>query len=98
VSLAGTPDETARLHAVDDLDRAVMPQLEALAEPPVGRRRARRHAAHGEQELVLLRLEAGGAGRLLAEAEEAAELVAELRQCAVLRRGDGVPRQRYSLL
>jgi len=79
------PHEPARLHPIDELDRAVMPELQPLGEPADGGGDAGRHAAQRKQELVLLRLEARLPGRLLAEAEEAPELVPELRQGAVIR-------------
>jgi len=78
------PHDTARLHPVDELDRAVMAQLQALGDRPDRRLGPVGHPPHREEGLVLPWLEAGAAGGLLAEVEEAAKLVAELRQTPVL--------------
>src|SRR5262249_3345847 len=81
-------DQPALLAAVDQLDGAVVPQLEPLGERPDGRRNPRRNAADGKEELVLARLDADLGRSVLAEAEEAAELVAEFGEGAVLGERD----------
>ena len=77
---AAPPHEPPLRQAVDQLDGAVVVHLEPLGQLADRRVPAPREALHGEQELVVLGLEAGGTGRLLAESEEPADLVAELGQ------------------
>src|SRR6185295_18408635 len=71
------PNEAATLHPVDELDDAVMGDLQPLRDVADGRI-AGGQALHGEEQLVLLRLEAGLACRLLAEMKEPPELVSEV--------------------
>ena len=72
-------DEAVRLRARDELVDRVRPELEALGEL-ADRGRAVGRAGGGEKELVLLRLEARLARRLLGEAQEATDAIAELGQ------------------
>src|SRR4029077_4516139 len=73
---------------VDELDGAVVTELEPLGEGADRGRDAGRHATDGEQQLVLPGLEPDRAGSLLAEAKEPSQLVAERRQRAVVRMGE----------
>jgi hypothetical protein len=52
-------DEAASLHAIDQFDRAVVLDLQALRQDADRRLPAARHTLHGQQQLVLLGLEAG---------------------------------------
>ena len=93
-------DETARLHAVDQLDGAVVAELEALGEGPDRRSLPAGHAAHGEEELVLLGCQPGRARRPLAEAEESTHVIAKLRESAVFGGGHSAarhPRDSYRI-
>src|SRR4051812_4851033 len=65
-----------------------MLDAEPLGDGADGRLLFERQALDGEQELMLLRLDAYAARRLLAEGEEAAELVAKRRERAVVGRGE----------
>src|SRR5262249_44951020 len=76
--------EAALLEAIGELDRTVVAQLQPLGEHADRRAPVEREALHREQQLVLLRGEPGGARRGLAEAQEQAHAVAELREGAVL--------------
>lgn len=82
--IAHAANESARLHAIDELDRAVVPELEALGQRAHVRAHPFRHALHGEQQLMLLRLEPRLTTGALAEAEEAPQLIAELGQRLVV--------------
>src|SRR5581483_9678372 len=70
--------------AIHQLDGAVVLEVQTLGELADGRLLPGGVAADGEQELVLLGLDPGGAGGLLAEVDEAADLVAQLGERAVL--------------
>lgn len=88
--IAGMPlasHEAAGDEPVDQLDGAVVAHLETLRDRADRREPPSRQALHGEEELVALRLEAGGARRALAEPEEAADLVAELGERPVRDEG-----------
>src|SRR5438093_1794593 len=85
---ARSPDQAARLHAIDQLDGAVVPDAEPLGERADRRLGAARQAAEQEQELVLLGLEPARARRLGAEGVEAPQRLAELGQRPVLRQRD----------
>src|SRR5262245_6397440 len=67
--------EPLRHASPDELDRAVVRDLEPLREPPDGRSVALRQPADREEELVLLRLEARVTCARLAEIQKAPELV-----------------------
>src|SRR5437016_2886198 len=85
---ARAPHQPARRHAIDQLDRAVMPDPEPCGEGADRRLGAAGEAAQREQELVLLGLEPGRACHRGAEGEAAAQGVAELGQRPVLRQRD----------
>ena len=68
-----------------------MPQLEAFGQRPDGGLLAALHALDLEQEQVLLGLDSGGPSRLLAGAEEPADVVAQLGERPVVElRGNPV--------
>jgi len=70
------------LHAVHHLNRAMMPELHALREFANRGFTAGWKSAHRQQKKILLRLEAGGAGRLLAAVQKVPDLIPEFRQRA----------------
>src|SRR5438876_54908 len=80
--------QPVRLHAIDQLDGAVMPDAEPRGEDADRRLGAAGQAAQREQELVLLGLEPARARHGSAEGEEAPQRVAELGQRPVLRQRD----------
>jgi hypothetical protein len=61
-----------------------VPDLQALRHDPDGWPRLRTQRPQDEEKLVLLGLDTGGAGSGFTEVEEAADLVAELSEGAVL--------------
>lgn len=75
---AAAPDKAARFEAVEQLDGAVMAELETFGEIADGDFLVRRRALRGEHELVLLRLESGFTRGVFAEAKEEPQLVAKL--------------------
>lgn len=83
--IGGAADGTAALQAIDQFDGAVMLQKQAAGQFADRGRRSLRQALDGEQQLVLLRLQAGGAGLIFTELQELPQLVAELRESAVAR-------------
>ena len=92
-AIPGVPspsDQAAVDQAVDELDGAVVTELEPLGDLADGRDPARREPLHGEEQLVLLGLEPGRPRRLLAEVQEAADLVPELGERTVRRAGDAL--------
>jgi hypothetical protein len=66
----------------------VVLHAEALGDGADGRAHALGQAAYGEQQLVLLRFDAGVARGLLAEGDELSDLVAEGGQGTVVGEGD----------
>ena len=76
--------QAAPLEPVDELHRAVVSQHEALGQLSQARPRPSRRAADGEEQLVLLGLEARRAGLALGEGQEAPDAVPELGQQLVL--------------
>ncbi len=82
-------DEAPLRRTRDELDRAVVLDLQALGDAADRRRFVFRHAAKSEEELVLLRLDAHLARRALAEHEEAAQAIAHLGERAVFGVRDG---------
>src|SRR5579862_4673435 len=88
--LAGllAPDGAMLGEPVNQLDGAVMLDLQPLSELTNRRAGAFRQAFDRKQQLVLRRLEPILAGRVGAELQEAANLVAEFRQSAVFPRGE----------
>jgi hypothetical protein len=79
------PHATRGGEAVDQFDGTVMPDLQPLGELGDTGTRSPRQAFEGQHQLMLLRLEAGLASRLLAEVQEAPQLVTDLRQRFVVR-------------
>jgi hypothetical protein len=75
--VADALDEAVLRQAIDEADGAVMADEQMLGQLSDGRAVPVRKSSDGEQDLVLLRLEALGPGRLFAEVEEAADLVTE---------------------
>jgi hypothetical protein len=73
-------DEPAPGEAVDQLTGAMRLDLEPLGQLADRRRPVLGQPLHGQQELVLTGLQSGGPRGLLAKAEKATDLVAELRQ------------------
>lgn len=67
---------------VDQLDRAVVPDLQARSQLADGGSHLRRQSLDREQQLVLLRLQAVRARRFLAISQEPADLMTEFRQRA----------------
>ncbi len=76
-------DEPCLRRPIDELDRAVVAQEQRLCDFP-DRRRLALMPADGEEQLVLLRRQAGEAGLLVAPVEEAAERSAEGKELAVV--------------
>jgi hypothetical protein len=76
--------EATLLQLVAECHGRVMLDAEALGNRADGRAHARGQAAHGQQQLMLLRLDARRARRLLAERQEPTHLVAKGCQQAVL--------------
>jgi len=74
---ARTGDQPARLKAIGEFDGAVMADVQALGEFADGGGFGVRHSFNGEQRLVLLGLDAHGAGSIVAETKETANLVTE---------------------
>jgi len=72
------PDEAPALQAIDQLDRAVVLDLEPLRQLADRRLPIRRQPPQRQEQLVLLRLETDGARCLLAPAQELPEPVPEL--------------------
>jgi len=69
---------------VDQLDRAVMLNLQTLSQIGNTSGSAAGHTFYGKQELMLLRFEPGGTGGVFAESEKAANLIAKLGDCLVV--------------
>jgi len=82
-SVAMPPDEPAGLHPVDELDRAMVSDVQAVGDLADRRTAVRGQAADGQEELMLPRLEPRPAGDLFAEPEEPSELVPEPGERAV---------------
>ena len=70
-------DQTVGRGAVDELDRRVVAELQQLGHVGERRGRAVGVAPHGQEQLVLGGVSAGGAGGVLGEAQEHAQRVAE---------------------
>jgi hypothetical protein len=76
--------EPARFATIDQLDGAVVAELESFCEHADRRSEAERQAPHGEEQLMLTGLDSNLRRRLLAEADEAAKPIAEFRERTVL--------------
>ena len=85
---AASPCQASLLQPVKKLHGAVMLNLEPLGQVADRGWRSTGQPLHGQQQLVLLRLESRGASRLLAEMQEPPDLMTELGQSAVLADGD----------
>ncbi len=81
-------DKSLAHRPVNQLDRAVMLQLQPLREIADRRAFPLREALQGEHQLVLLRFQSRRVSRLLAEMDEAPDLKAELRQRSVFVNGN----------
>ncbi len=73
-------NEPARLQAIDQLDRAVMLDLQAFRQRPDGCTLPAAQALYRQERLMLLRLQTSGTRRLLAEVQETPDLVAKFPQ------------------
>jgi hypothetical protein len=87
-STAVATDEPSRRQAVNQFYCAVMLYLEALRHLGYARPCSFRKPFQGEQKLVLARLDSRGAGHLLAEMQETANLVPQFRQGLVIGHAD----------
>lgn len=70
---------------INQFNRAVVTKAKAMRKRGNGRARSFRQAFNGEKHLVLLRFDVTGASSVLAEVQELADAVAELRQLAITR-------------
>ncbi len=81
---ADSLNETSLCQPVYELDGTVVLELKALGQICDGWCSPIAGSLHGEHKLMMLRLKSGLAGRFLAEAQETADLVTELRQGLVV--------------
>jgi len=81
---ARTVDEATGFEAVDQFHGAVVADLHTVGQFADAGADALGHALDGEHELVLSAFKAGVLYDLLAEVEEAANLVTEFRECLVV--------------
>ena len=79
-----TLDESSPLGSIDQADRRMMVQLQPLGDLAHGRRLASRVALDAQQQLVLARRQPSLPRGRFAEAEEAPDSVAVLRQSLVI--------------
>jgi hypothetical protein len=78
-------DQSALRQPFHQLARAVMLELDPLGQNSDARLLSRlNNTLDREQQLMLLRLDPGGARRLFAKVEKPPDLVAELRQSSVI--------------
>ncbi len=77
--------EVVAFGAVDQLDGAVMTDPQFLRQGADSRPGIFRQAFERQQQLILLRFDAGCGGRLIAELQIATDVVAKLRQSPVVR-------------
>lgn len=73
-------NKTARHHAVDQFDGGVMANLETPRDLADGRRKRYREAFHGQQKLMLMRLQSMGPGGLLRVMEETPNVMTKVGQ------------------
>ncbi len=78
-----TNDGAAVREAIDQFDGAVMAELEAIGKLADGGEFSRGESFDGQEKLMLLRLDAVGAGGILAIAEEFADPVAEFGEVTI---------------
>lgn len=81
-------DKTLAHRPINQLDRAVVLQLQPLGEIADRRAFSFGESLQGEHQLVLLGFQRRRVGRLLAEMNEAPDLKAELRQRPILGNGN----------
>jgi len=81
---SGAFEQSLRFEAAAQFNRAMVANLQALGERANGGGQRGRQSFQGKQSLVLLGLDAGGAGGILAEIQEAADFVAESRESPVV--------------
>ena len=79
-----TTNEAALGRASDELDCAMVLDLQTFRDEADGRRSHRVQSLDGEKELVLLRLDSRGTRRRLAEVQKSTDDVSELRQRGVV--------------
>src|SRR6202046_3455171 len=84
---ARTADQTLSFQTIGQFYRAVMLNLQALGKDADGGQPVWRQALDSQQRLMLLRFQARIPRRFLAEIQETPDLVAEIRQGAVVRGG-----------
>lgn len=82
---AGFLDETTLHEPVYQFDGAMVLELKTLSEICDARACVRARTLHGKHQLMVLRLQSHPPGRILAEAQETADLVTEFRQGLVIR-------------
>ena|SRR5437762_4544878 len=85
------PDQAPARRPLDQAHHGVVAFLKELRELGDRGRAESRKALHAEEQLMLLRGDARGAGRLLAETQETAQLVARPGQALLERRGPVLP-------
>jgi hypothetical protein len=88
--VGGALDQSLCLHAVDQLDHAVVPELQPVGQLADGGPVAVGESLERQQEDVLLRGQPVAADGLLAEAQIAADREPELRQCLEVLLGQGL--------
>jgi hypothetical protein len=81
---AGLLDEAPLHQPVHQFDGAMVLELKALGQIGDGRPWVAAHTLHREHQLMVLRLDSGLPGRILAEVQETADLVTEFRQGLVV--------------
>jgi len=88
VSAPRSPHVTVGLKPADQFHYAVVLQCEALCQRPDRGLFALRKPPDGQQQQILLGFQARPAGDGVAFTDEVPDKVAQLRQCAIFRRGD----------
>ncbi len=81
-----TSNQPSQTKPVDQLDRTMGPDVQTLGEMADGWHIVRGNTFEGQEELMLLLAQTLVAGRIFAEMDEAADLVAEFSQFLVIRR------------
>lgn len=84
-----TSDKTVAVEAVDEADRAVVPNLEPLREGADRWRGAARQAFQRQEQLMLLGVKTVSAGSALAEGQKPTNLITELCERPVIRTARG---------
>jgi len=83
----GPLDEAAFCEPVDQTDRAVMPDQKMSCKIAYRGRIVFSERPYGEQHLVLLGFQSFVTGSFFAEVQESPDLITEIGECAVIRRG-----------